>query len=552
MESRQVLLVEDNSSDAFLHSRLLLKAGEALGQRFDVVHADSMAAALARLAEAQGRIDVVLLDLGLPDGDGLGSVGVLRAAYPDVAVVILTGHEDVQVALDAVAHGAQDFLVKGGIKPDALGRALNYALVRRDLERAQRYSAAEHRALFDCNPQPLWVYDMDTLEILQVNGAAQRQYGWSREEFLQLTLPDLFQPEDRPGLPQLLAQRHAQPDTEEVLWHCTRDGRLIQTRCNTQRLEFRGRAACLVLATDITESQRLLQHLAASEQRFRDLFERSLGLICEHALDGTLLALNPAAANALGYTAAELVGRHMRELVPERFRADLENYLAGIAAHGTFNGVFTVVRSDGQWRAWRFHNRLCLEPGRPPFVIGHAQDVTEEMQREESLRDASLTDPLPQARNRRYLEQLDRKGSLSDWGCVVVDLDHFKQINDTQGHARGDEVLVGVAAFLRSHARRDDIVARTGGDEFLLLLCNESAAMAPALAERLQAAARTEAPCGLSLGAAVRRDGETLDATIARADEALYRARRGRRGQPAPLDAPLEHASEDLGARASR
>jgi diguanylate cyclase (GGDEF)-like protein/PAS domain S-box-containing protein len=549
MEPRQVLLVEDNSADAFLHTRLLLKAGEALGHRFDVVHADSMAAAMARLGEARGRIDVVLLDLGLPDGDGLGSVGLLRSEYPDVAVVILTGHEDVQVALDAVAHGAQDFLVKGGIKPDALGRALDYAIVRRDLERAQRYSAAEHRALFDCNPQPLWVYDVHSLEILEVNAAAQRHYGWTREEFLRSTLAALFAPEDRPKLSELLAQRHAQADGEQVMWHCTRDGRPIQTRCNTHLLEFRGRPACMVLATDITESQRLLRDLEASEQRFRDLFERSLGLICEHALDGTLLALNPAAASALGYAASDLVGHHMREMVPERFWSGLDAYLAGIAAQGTFTGVFTVVRRDGQWRAWRCHNRLCIETGREPYVIGHAQDVTEELQREESLRDASLTDPLTQTRNRRYLEQVVRKGGLSTWGCVVVDLDHFKQINDTQGHQRGDEVLVGVAAFLRSHARRDDIVARTGGDEFLVLLCNDSADKAPALADRLQTAALSDSPCGLSLGVAVRCEGESLEATIARADEALYRARRLRRGDSKPA-AAAERTRNELGEQA--
>lgn len=540
MESRRVLLVEDNSSDAFLHTRLLLKAGEALGHRFDVVHADSMGAALTHLADANGCFDVVLLDLGLPDGDGLGSVGQLRSEYPDVAVVILTGHEDVQVALDAVAHGAQDFLVKGGIKPDALGRAIDYAIVRRDLERAQRYRAAEHRALFDCNPQPLWVYDVGTLEILQVNAAAQRQYGWSKEEFLQLALPDLFPPEEHAKLPELLAQRHAQTDVEQVVWHRRRDDRKIQTRCNTHLLEFRGRAACMVLATDVTESQRLLRELEASEQRFRELFERSLGLICEHGLDGTILTMNPAAASALGYAASDLVARHMREIIPERFHGALEGYLTDIAAQGTFTGVFTVVRRDGQWRAWRFHNRLCIEPARAPYVIGHAQDVTEELQREETLRDASLTDPLTQARNRRFLEQIARKARMSNWGCVVVDLDHFKRINDTQGHQRGDEVLVGVANFLRTHARRDDIVARTGGDEFLVLLCNDSAPKAPALADRLRAAALSDAPCGLSLGVAVRQDGESLDATIARADEALYRERRQRRGEAEPAVAERE------------
>lgn len=113
-----------------------------------------------------------------------------------------------------------------------------------------------------------------------------------------------------------------------------------------------------------------------------------------------------------------------------------------------------------------------------------------------------------------------------------MDLDHFKQVNDTYGHERGDEVLVSVVEFLKSQSRQDDVLVRMGGDEFMVLLCNEAGATAPALVQRItEAAAQGKSPCGLSLGWAIRTDNEALDRTMARADQQLYDLRRQRRGE---------------------
>lgn len=535
VDAKRILLVEDSRNDAMLHRRLLMKAGEAVGQHFAVEHAPGLAAAVARLHGDGPAIHVVLLDLGLPDGDGLGSLDQLNRDFPDVPVVILTGLDDLQVGLEAVSVGAQDYLIKGHITPDTLGRALTYAIVRRRLEQALRDSEAEARALFEYNPQPVWVYDVETLGFLEVNPAAQRIYGWSRSELLRMRVTDVRPPEDVPAFVRHLAYRHANPSDQGVWRHRTRDGRDITVRVSAHMLTFRERKACLVLVNDITEIKRMLDALEASEHRFRELFEVSLGLICEHDLDGVLRAVNPAAASALGHRPNEMVGMRLHDLVPAPFRDQVPLYLAAIAANGQFTGVMTLLARDGRWLAWRFNNRLHRDPGRAPYVIGYAQDVTDEVRREQELRDQSLSDALTGCRNRRYLEQLARNGSLHDWGCVVVDLDHFKHINDTYGHQRGDEVLVGVAQFLKSQARRDDAVVRTGGDEFLVLLANEAAAQAPALAQRVTDTAPLEAPCGLSIGLAVRQDGETLDQTLARADAQLYAERRRVRGLPRAL-----------------
>jgi len=522
-----VLLVEDDSIDAQLIEAYLGKVSPAGGQQFHIDRVSRFRAAVERLSENRHAYDVVLLDRGLPDADRSAALDELRERFPALPIVVLTGLDDATAAMDAVAHGAQDYLVKGRVTAESLVRVLNYAITRQRLEQQVRERETEHRALFDQNPVPIWVYDVETLQILEANEAAQRNYGWTRDQFLSMRVSDIAMQS---------AAAEAQVADDPVLdgviqRHRTRYGQEILADVSVHTMGFRGRTACLVLALDVTETQRMVEALATNEQRYRELFEMSLGLICEHTLEGKILAVNPAAASALGYEPQELLGVSLAALVPERFREQIDLYLEAIARDRRFTGVMTVQRRDGQWRAWRFHNRLYDEGG-APLVIGHAQDITDEVRREQELQDASLTDPLTGARNRRYLDYLTRGGALSNWGCLLVDLDYFKQVNDTYGHERGDEVLVGVVEFLKSQSRQDDVVVRMGGDEFMVLLCNEAAATAMALAQRItEAVAQGKSPCALSIGWAVRADNESLDRTIAHADLQLYAGRRHQRGE---------------------
>ena len=110
--------------------------------------------------------------------------------------------------------------------------------------------------------------------------------------------------------------------------------------------------------------------------------------------------------------------------------------------------------------------------------------VTERFRQESQLREWSIHDALTGCFNRRYLAELTA-GPAAGWGCIVFDLDHFKQVNDTHGHARGDEVLVAMATFLRNHVRPQDAVIRLGGDEFLVLLRGAGEELTQGVVDRL-------------------------------------------------------------------
>ncbi len=275
---------------------------------------------------------------------------------------------------------------------------------------------------------------------------------------------------------------------------------------------------------DITIRRRVVQSLEASDRRFRKLFEHSLGLICTHDLDGIILSVNPAAAKSLGYGLADLLGRRLDEFMGPEARDRFPRYLARIRKKGEDAGTMRLIAAGGSERTWQYDNVLDEEGGEA-YVLGHAQDITERQQHIEQLRDWSIRDTLTGCFNRRYLDELAADMQEADaWGCIVIDLDRFKQINDTYGHQRGDEVLVAMSRFLERHVRPSDAVVRLGGDEFAILLKGAGLAATNKTVERLQKD-RGTAPIAFTTGSAVRHAGGSLDELLGEADKRLYESR---------------------------
>ncbi|HVV96962.1 MAG TPA: PAS domain S-box protein [Rhodanobacteraceae bacterium] len=519
-----LLMVEDQRFDAMLLRRQL--SSPAVGAT-QIDHAETLAGAIESLGQCA--YDAVLLDLGLSDSEGVAAVRTLRVRFPDVVVIVLTGRDEEALGVDAMASGAQDMLVKGTFDTVGLARALHYAIERHRLEGGLRQSAEEHRTLFENNPFPVWVYDSYTLRFLAVNEATMREYGYTREEFQRMTLADIVPAEDTQKLMNAVEAARGGGLVVEEWRHRRKDGSVFDVEVSAQPLDFRGRSARIVLARDITVRKRATRAMEVSEGRYRTLFQHSLGLICTHDLDGVLISVNPAAARALDFSVGELLGRKLADVMPPERRGEFASYIERIVRNGTDSGLLPVVARDGSVRIWQYHNVLEKD-GDEPYVLGHAQDITERRHLESRLREQSTIDPLTGSRNRRFLdEHVGRLGSAR-WGCILIDLDRFKQINDTYGHERGDEVLIGMAKFLRKHAPRGGTVVRMGGDEFLLLVDEISEDAIRALAETLRADGPEQAPSGFTIGCAARENGEALESTLRRADADLYAVRAAARG----------------------
>ncbi len=391
-----VLMVEDNSDHAEM-VRTMLQLAPEHAWRFE--RAEALGDALGVLASRP--VDLVLLDLNLPDSRGMETVARVRARVPEAPIVVATADADESLGIEAIQKGVQDYIVKGTLGPEELSRVLVLAIERkrsqvatahlaaivdhsedaivsasldgtiltwnpaaericghaaaevvgqpfaglfppghedfiervreqlragvrvapfdtvvrrkdgarvyvslavapirevigptqrplpegkvtgmvavaRDIserkraEQALRHSEEQYRLLFDTNPQPMWVWDGETLRFFAVNDAAIRHYGYSREEFLSMTLRDIRPVEERPAFDEQDRRRRCQQRKSfELLGpvrHRRKDGIIIEVEISASPIRFEDREAWLALAIDVTEKKRLEAELFQAQK----------------------------------------------------------------------------------------------------------------------------------------------------------------------------------------------------------------------------------------------------------------------------------------------
>ncbi|HEU4326008.1 MAG TPA: PAS domain S-box protein [Roseiflexaceae bacterium] len=216
-------------------------------------------------------------------------------------------------------------------------------------EQALRESETHYRLLFEHNPLPMWVYDLQTLAFLSVNVAACHQYGYTRDEFLQMTIKDIRPPEDVAGLLDNIAHTPLEGLESAGIWtHCRKDGSQLAVEIRSHSIAFEGRRARLVMAIDVTERQRAEQALRASESKYR--------MLVNQASDGILIAdehgyyceANSQACAMLGYSSDELVTMRTGELVVHQSPRAAGEQWPDLSDGRTFLYEAMVRRKDGQ------------------------------------------------------------------------------------------------------------------------------------------------------------------------------------------------------------
>ncbi|TDR44979.1 PAS domain S-box-containing protein/diguanylate cyclase (GGDEF)-like protein [Tahibacter aquaticus] len=328
--------------------------------------------------------DLLLVEATDP---ALPAYAQLRAVAPDSAWIALDRVDAIGRVPAWMALGAAACLALDRLDAELLQRSIAQVLAGRATTAALNAQRDDLLVLFERTPLPMWVFDTVTLRFLAVNDAAIRAYGYRHEEFQRLSLYDLRDPEEHAALELALSQPLPVQASASLVRHRAADGRPILVEISAQELRYGGRPARLEMARDVTAQRQAIRSIEASERRFRDLFEQSLGLICTHDMDGLLLSVNPAAANALGYRVAELVGRSMLGIIPETMQAHFHTYLKRIARNEADSGLFYVQHRDGEQRIWEYNNRVLRDEDGQPFVMGHSLDITEHRLYEHRLRE---------------------------------------------------------------------------------------------------------------------------------------------------------------------
>ena len=245
-------------------------------------------------------------------------------------------------------------------------------------------------------------------------------------------------------------------------------------------------------------------------------------------LDGEIVDANPAFLEMFGVESLEdLKGYRTGDFVRPEVRA---REMAQLEREGSVRDIeFQLTRRDGKTRTVVDSAFLSIDPDTgEKYCHGILVDITHRKELQTQLLELSIRDPLTGCYNRRYLNTVTRQCEAQpkgEWGCIYLDIDHFKQYNDRNGHAEGDAILVKMARFLMRHVRAEEAVVRVGGDEFLVVLCDSDEDQTEHVVARLRSAAVASAPVPFSMGWAAREGSESFESTMIRADHQLLAVR---------------------------
>ena len=244
--------------------------------------------------------------------------------------------------------------------------------------------------------------------------------------------------------------------------------------------------------------------------------------------NGEVLDANPAFMEMVGIASLDdLKKLRVQDLIDARVR---EREIALVDQNGSIRNVeLKLTRSDGQVRTVLDTGYVCRDPQNGEKLYhGILVDITARKELETQLLELSIRDPLTGCYNRRHLSVAERQceqDPSGQWGCIYIDIDHFKLYNDQHGHIEGDTVLVKMSRFLMRNVRAEEPVIRIGGDEFLIVLAGATTEATKRVADRLRDAAPASAPVAFSLGFASRDNAESFEATMHRADQHLLKVR---------------------------
>jgi len=481
-----ILLVEDNLKDAQLLREYLAEVG---AERLRVIQVSRLSEALKCIGHES--FDVILLDLSLPDSQGLETLNKVNFAASNIPIVVLTGLNDEQLAVQAVRQGAQDYLVKGHFEGELLVRAVQYAIERKQTEEALRQQYLRERLMGRMQER---IYQSLALEdILNTTVAQVRQFLECDRvliyrcdsnqceamfvESVESSCPKL----SNPDVYSLFARSYLLP-SDQVSIQAVEDIYMFQLEPTHVELlaEFQVRA---VLTVPIIQGEQTPPYQGRNGR----------GAKSQNRLWGLLMAHKCS--------------------VPRQWQQWEIDFLKQLAT------TVAIARSQAE-------------------LYRQLEEANKELQRLASL------DELTQLFNRRQFDQFLK----TEWqrlareraplSLILCDIDFFKAYNDTYGHPAGDICLQQVANIIKETVKRPaDLVARYGGEEFVVVLPHTDAIGAVQVAEEIRIRIRTLqiAPPGfdyshgitLSLGVATLVPClELPPATlIALADQALYQAK---------------------------
>ncbi|MBI6119785.1 PAS domain S-box protein [Salegentibacter maritimus] len=378
----KILVIEDNPGDFILIEDYLSEEHASL----EIKHAKNFKDAIEFLYSTV--FDTVILDLSLPDIKSpevlVKEVLALANATP---VVVLTGYANKDYGMKTLSWGVSDYLLKDEINASNLSKSIHYSIERSRVQRQLYESEEKYRTLFESSPLPMWVLDRNTLEFLSVNQAAINLYGYSREEFMQMTVRDLWvEDEDR-------IERTVENNFHDFfvinVKHFTKAGKVLHIAVQSNPIMFGGREARVTLAHDITEKLKAEEKLRHSQQRFKALVQDGSDVISIIDENFHYSYISPSAKNILGVSPEKLEGTNVFQFIHKEDRPLIEDKIKFIGKVKSYQ--LPSYRHQDVAGNWRWLETIISDLRDDPAVNGlvaNSRDITRFKLQEKELRES--------------------------------------------------------------------------------------------------------------------------------------------------------------------
>ncbi len=396
--------------------------------------------------------------------------------------------------------------------------------------------------MFDANPLPMWVFDKEGLEFLAVNQAAIQHYGYTRDEFLSLSVLDIRPSEDAALFREIAGTGRGTYDTGRTWRHVKSDGTVLDVVAYSKPMDYRGRAAAIAAIVDVTEQKRQERNLRHTTEFLDTVIENvPVMLTAKDAVSQRYVLMNRAGEEFLGVSRSEVIGKTDDEIFPrelasefaERDQAALETGVVQIEEEEKISTPNNGVR-DSMTRRFAVHSHN----GNSRYVLQVSQDITEQRRSAEQIAYLASHDAVTGLPNRsallRHLSSTIEQATSGReaFALMRISVSELKDIGDAYGPEMLDKLLCEVARRLQATSSRH-FLARAEGEEFALISVEApSSDIAAALADNLIAAFAEpfvldgeQFTVGLSIGATFfPEDATDITVLLGHAQAALERA----------------------------